>query len=1710
MENGICSRGRVVYIDPNELAAYENSKDGTINDGNISWNQEDLQYSVDLQVYLPNRSDCGQWKSMGKVSTTIKNESHGKMNKYISFLTGNLNDPDTNANYLTDSYTNISYQTISSEGVSEKETFGINSINIDFDAHFYPVVKINFTDVRGSALFSPMETEYRANKPNGGLSKNEEDKVKDGDTIKSFFASVMHFPYPKFLLTIKGYYGDKVTFILAPSDFKSRFNSTNGNFDVDITFIGYMYGLYTDIPMNLIFAAPYFNKSYWQHNTEDENGSFYYITKNGEKGGKILTFIEFLNRYYHIVDNIDSEKLKNSTELKDYKAASENKNTLEEIRDNYKNILQDLANGTNNKNLIITGSTTTIYFSKEDHIEIENGYIKRFSQLYNNSSINKFDLPTEMTFYNNNFVGFSNELVSKSSTNVSGETVYSEEGYNKLKSTLDKDYKDDTVLIENFNRVFSLSIAKNKYDGLRFYIHNNKGLTTVLNNRIMDIQKEIDKLKNGADENLHDLLMSSLGFELSVENVYRMLFAHIDTFIDSYDKVLKAIYNNKERIYKKLELTEKNSDRPKKYNDETKVPPFPSYFINGDGYERKSIYPGDRTKDETLNLREIEEVKYIDKIFDALSSYGEDLNDIISKIENIDNVEKLPFKPTSYIDYFYGKKNPYSYILKKEGNGDKITASDLIYFLYCRIVIALSTKPDTIEISDIIDREIENLFSLDFVISEKLKYELQNTNFNGLRKGISGRTDKIIFPSSNPIDLKDEDYVVFYNPYNKKDIENKVNGKKLSDIRGLNIIDDKDYAKSISMSINEKYTANLNEWYGNGGYLYQFSKMTVLDENTRKYRNANAEEYGKNCAVVDNNGNNRDFDFNFIGLFPHINNTMKTNNRKYINFYLTKEDDGKNAYLRQNDRVRSLIFLNTLIENFKNVEYTLEKIKNIDNSMVCIPRLLLLYYGCILYINSNEEELLNIVTDDIFITDNGVKEYISIDEKSGKKKLTYNTITNKNGIIFFDGKIGKDKIDIYNYFNEKEQNILKQYYNKWFNNEFSEKNGIEYILSNVKEEDINKDVRLSYYTGKFEDVVQVIGYKNNSPQSILLKNIIGETVYINKVNKIQVSEKDYNSYIKDDLYKKLRTKVNNILSKEEQEQKDEENSNKDGGKSVELKKALYYTLKILYDKWLCTYTADQFKLKTPKEDIKKREKRFAEGKELFDDGNNSEYNSFLYINSCYNDISRTFMINPDTIIKLLKENMSIDGAASKNRSVFEFMADLAEKNKLLFMSLPIFTNFYDKSSIANIFKPQFQYGTSPTTSNRGYGNTYILMYTGEQSSKVGGDYGDYPEDYYDFGNMLDPSKPIPPELADTKENSANYNIPVFGVTYAKQNQMYFKNINVDMSDPKVTDYSAANMLMIANGGAHGDDIYAYGIGQNIYSIYSNRSYTCTVEMMGCMNIMPTMMFQLNGIPMFRGLYYIYSVSHNIVQGNMTTKFTGVRISKNHLGNVETSFDYQTIYNKIKGGIGSSNVVPKFEKTKLDDSGIWPSGGKITSNSPSEKQRMETMIEDVEIEAWLNQTTSRKLSVKINKAIKDKFVKAFKEIHDTKFIDKDGKEQHIVISTLKTYDWREVIDSNGNKTGRLSNHSYGIAFDINGSRKWIEGTNPYMQKTVYENDSQHPECKIDSPSQFRTWEHPAVKILNKYGFGWGRYANNEDFMHFSYDSYTDSNGNLHGH
>jgi hypothetical protein len=102
---------------------------------------------------------------------------------------------------------------------------------------------------------------------------------------------------------------------------------------------------------------------------------------------------------------------------------------------------------------------------------------------------------------------------------------------------------------------------------------------------------------------------------------------------------------------------------------------------------------------------------------------------------------------------------------------------------------------------------------------------------------------------------------------------------------------------------------------------------------------------------------------------------------------------------------------------------------------------------------------------------------------------------------------------------------------------------------------------------------------------------------------------------------------------------------------------------------------------------------------------------------------------------------------------------------------------------------------------------------------------------------------------------------------------------------------------------------------SLYNLYKNRSYTCSISMMGNALIQPTMYFNLRYVPMFYGAYYITEVNHSISQGEFSTDIVGVRQATAALSKID---DYlQNLkYNFVRNIIDQRRNEIKQQKAEI--------------------------------------------------------------------------------------------------------------------------------------------------------------------------------------------------
>ena len=234
----------VIYIDPNKIV----NSDGSVNDRGVK--PEDFVMYANLETKLIPRTKL-------LVGTNIKDDI-----RTISLASINFLKPNTKDDFFTSSYYDefTGKNSMKKEGVNQKRSevvfdenrayfkndainvqdnslFGIKKISIKTTSAFIPTVTITMEDVQGRALFS----------------------LGNQSPYSAFF----NLPYPPFYLTIKGYYGKAVRYELVMTKFNSRFNSSSGDYSVDLEFLGYKYNVLSDISIGHLLACPHmYTKKY--------------------------------------------------------------------------------------------------------------------------------------------------------------------------------------------------------------------------------------------------------------------------------------------------------------------------------------------------------------------------------------------------------------------------------------------------------------------------------------------------------------------------------------------------------------------------------------------------------------------------------------------------------------------------------------------------------------------------------------------------------------------------------------------------------------------------------------------------------------------------------------------------------------------------------------------------------------------------------------------------------------------------------------------------------------------------------------------------------------------------------------------------------------------------------------------------------------------------------------------------------------------------------------------------------------------------------------------------------------------------------------------------------------------------------------------------------------------------------------------------------
>lgn len=654
---------------------------------------------------------------------------------------------------------------------------------------------------------------------------------------------------------------------------------------------------------------------------------------------------------------------------------------------------------------------------------------------------------------------------------------------------------------------------------------------------------------------------------------------------------------------------------------------------------------------------------------------------------------------------------------------------------------------------------------------------------------------------------------------------------------------------------------------------------------------------------------------------------------------IDKNDADNDAKIFRQKCVKALLFLHTFKYNFKNVPEFLKQSKK-SGGIYTIPYGYALFLGGLLwrqkyYIDKGLDPIQNSngyrevgIENTLFAEVNGLYRMCALlNSDSGSYNIKVASIfgggnnwmpdhyvTNKLISLFklfVNGEWGRimSKLELQNCTLSDGERIIKDYTGSVFISEviqFKEdltkalRNPTIYVTDAGRSMNSNVFMvialkKSSKYFYNFFDNYKYIyvkePYRNSGSRGLLLllnenrtevqdalKNLYTRKVIVtdssgirhsyngdNNVKEINISSESFKSYLQG-----FRSKLEDIVNSERAS-----GGNEYGQLDTNIKRDLvlpmYLYLKVLWDKWLVSTTT----------------KKYRNGKTVsYEDYYNVEnfYNSFIFIDAFYKNIYKKFLINCETL-----KNSYL--GRDEDGSLFQFIGDITSEHHCLFLALPDYVdmgNADEKKAVdemMNMFRP-IPYNEMNGVDDE---NRFVIIYT-PRMSEIPSTMNNYREDYFRIWNPVTntwdekmPNTFIGGPVNDTNDRVSRYGyyVPSFGVAFSRQNNHLFKNIGLNMSTPLVTSASINALSNIAEKGSGTSHKVAF-MGQDLYPVFSNYSYICEIEMMGDAQIQPLMYFQLMNIPMWSGVYMIFNVTHTITAGNMTTKFKGMKLSRNPL------------------------------------------------------------------------------------------------------------------------------------------------------------------------------------------------------------------------------------
>lgn len=1492
-QNGGSASFFTCVVDPNPL-------------NNVSVPIEDLFIFVRLRAFPQSRS---------VITTDNKFTSRSQDDDGVYFIGRSRKNSDNG--HLTTNYTNIGG--VGNTGV--EEGLGITNISISVNMFTPSIVEIDFVDVRGAAVFDKQEN------------------YVDGDYFNSSrYNSFFTLPYPIFELTVKGYYGKATTYYLNLIDFKATLDGERGDFSIKCKFIGYEFAFLSDIITKYVIDL---------NNTPVGKRLLSEYERRSDGGKGLMSIPELLQKYTQIAGYVEGFKKEDG----DYDLLK---------------IINTLSE-TVEKLIFLLGSPSTINMNNQYGMQLNDenfntGFNYKFFRdvgLFSNSLSNNMEVfEVNVT----NMINAYNKLISDNAKNYQVLNEYtltqfslgSRKDYTEITDELLDDIQTEITNKEN-------QIYRNFYsvDETKTFFTDGSGYFTVslydIRENLHNIRNKIKEKKRTNEEQLVERLnqgfIDTIGFNPTVFAVFEIIMGNIDIFLDQvYEVCKKADSYGVERVgslqdyFRNIGL--KGVDVPVEHN---RIYPFPAVYnekgeqvwlgdISGVG-ENNPYYPEIKLVNDIINnsisdqLSEnlsnsavgyaeiftsrwipIHPLDFKENVFDKADSfnYGDSsLTDMgtaflqrFYTLYNLNNSTVFNYTPTQLRSYAYFEGAYFAANIFNENNKEYLKNIDIDTFVdsmtqlndgayYDFVLAGINLKSN--KFLDSSKKNLENIINEYYAIkyNDNLHRNIE-ANFAIESKIIQNTWFDVYQKNNNNIK---KDFDTFRNRPLNIFIENIINEKfskstDVYDTLSYYFINDTYFLDKLSYVFFRDYSAEFED---------PFVKSVLEDKYYRLYRN-------------------KDINIPLISLLDDIkiiDGGVDTFADKIVkdNYFLNEHKKiGRSITPEYNPN-------GILFDQFYYKDETDYRVKTY-------------YFLC--SIGFEKKILLNKMnfsaSSELYLAFLG--GFIAYNDTTLSKSVTSNQDYNKYKLesskyIRQDGNKYANPI-LYNIFID----FVEKYKTKY------EKIAENYIRLGLKKNRTPDEDRIYIDTTnellnlfKVYDFGLITGNVNDNKDS----------GFYTDVTSIEKTKNDLKLYSKFFIEAVKFSLGGDVVPYKQNRGEDGATNNLVVDKNLKI--AIYNHLKNIYDKWLSYNTANgkiyNFSRYLPSHPSKNQTTK----KRLID--------HCYFIDRTWSDIGDKVVLNPNPLLAYAGQ---LDG------NMYFFISRILKDNNFNFYNIPSFVEYSNKEEVSNIFKPY------DTVENSRSGSCFVFQYVAGNSKVLDlNQTSYYINDGFDFRKGEDIPKGflnrvIPNtnryetlEVNDKSEYLNKFNLCVFRVSYADQNQNIFKEINVTQEEHRETAESMVIQDELAGGKGGTKRIY---MGADLYNMYAVRSYRTDVSCLGNTQILPTMYFQLDNVPLFHGAHMITNVKHTITPHNMITEFGGRRISKfvypiidkittyfnlelNQKldGDLSATENYDVVSNgaDFTGNIRDEIIAAGFDPAYVDS--LFANGGALSANPTNENSEV---------------------------------------------------------------------------------------------------------------------------------------------------------------------------